>query len=145
MCRVVVTERTNTSSVMAVVLCGASPPRLLREREEKFNESRERALSEKGKREDDKHSRRHITNERTERKDKKRKKRNSPFRAFSRASSFLSAFRPQDALVFHRKHKRSIGQKSAERRKRQKASLYSSEFEIRRTARAHYKPPLAHA
>lgn len=52
------------------------------EREEKFNESRERARSENGKHEDDKHSRRHITNERTERKDKKRKKKERLFERF---------------------------------------------------------------
>ena len=33
----------------------------------------------------------------------KKEKKGTPFRAFSRASSFLRAFRPQDALVFHRK------------------------------------------
>tara|TARA_B110000444_G_scaffold105751_1_gene100064 strand:- start:380 stop:577 length:198 start_codon:yes stop_codon:yes gene_type:complete len=43
------------------------------EREEKFNESRERALSEKGKREDDKHSRRHITKRTIEGQKKKKK------------------------------------------------------------------------
>ena len=120
------------------------------EREEKFNESRERALSEKGKHEDDKHSRRHITKA-NNRGTKKRKKRNSfssvfeSFEFFERFSTAgRSRFPPQNRGV-GQKHKRSIGQKSAERRKRQKASLYSSEFEIRRTARAHYKPPLAHA
>ena len=84
------------------------------EREEKFNESRERALSEKGKRED-KHSRRHITNERTERKDKKRKKRNafsSVFESFEFFERFSTAgrsrFPPQNRGV-GQKHKRSIG------------------------------------
>ena len=43
------------------------------EREEKFNESRERELSEKGKHED-KHSRRHIKTKRTEEGQKKKKK-----------------------------------------------------------------------
>ena len=84
------------------------------EREEKFNESRERARSENGKRED-KHSRRQ--HERANREGQKKEKKGTPFFSsvfesfefFERFSTAgRSRFPPQNRGV-GQKHKRSIG------------------------------------
>ena len=98
------------------------------EREEKFNESRERARSENGKHEDDKHSRRHITKRTIE--GQKKEKKGTPFRAFSRASSFLSAFRPQDALVFHRKQRGRSKTQEIDRSKKRRAQKKAKSVSI---------------
>ena len=121
------------------------------EREEKFNESRERELVRRTENARTTNTAA-VTSRSEQSRDKKKKKKELLFERFKESFEFFerfstagrSRFPPQNRGV-GQKHKRSIGQKSAERRKRQKASLYSSEFEIRRTARAHYKPPLAHA
>jgi len=77
MCRVVVTERTNTSSVMAVVLVWgkSSFETPSRERKNLTRAERESSFGE-GKHED-KHSRRHITKRTIE--GQKKEKKGTPF------------------------------------------------------------------
>ena len=72
------------------------------EREEKFNESREREF----RRKENTRTTQPPSHEAIEAiEDTKKEKRKlfERFRASVRASVFLRAFRPQDALVFHRK------------------------------------------
>ena len=91
-------------------MCGASPPRLLRERtQEKFNESRERESLDERKTRDEDNTAPTVTRSRSDceaiDEDTKKEKRKlfERFRASVRALLFFRAFRPQDALVFHRK------------------------------------------
>jgi hypothetical protein len=60
----------------------------------------------------------------------KKEKKGTPFRAFSRASSFLSAFRPQDALVFHRKQRGRVKTQEIDRLKKRRAQKKAKSVSI---------------